>query len=54
MLKWTVASRVDFVQDLYLKELKIYKPAPKVLRPAFSPALNLNSFATVSLLLGYR
>ena len=30
-------SRVDFVQDLYLKELKVYKPAPKVPHPVSSP-----------------
>ena len=26
----TQLQRVDFVQEMYLKELKVYKPAPKV------------------------
>jgi len=30
MLSSTVSPRVDFVQDLYLKELGVNKPAPKV------------------------
>ena len=52
MLKFTVSPHADFLQDLYLRKLKIYKPAPKVPRPTFSLALNLNSFVTSYLLLG--
>ena len=39
ILNSVTLSHVDFVQDLYLKELKAYKPAPKVPfpRPACNP-----------------
>jgi len=33
-----VLSHGDFIQDPYLKELKVHKPAPKVPRPVSSPA----------------
>ena len=50
---FAVPSRVDFVQDLYLKELKVYKPAPKVPRPAFLPVPQpQNSLVTSYLSLG--
>jgi hypothetical protein len=42
-------SRVDFVQDLYLKKPEVHKPAPKVSTPhVFTPVLNhsKNSFVT--------
>ena len=52
MLNFADSSRVDFVQDLYLKELKVYKPAPKVPRPAPSPVKPRNSPLTSYLLLG--
>ena len=32
-----IAPRVDFVKDLYLEELNVYKPVPKVPRPMSSP-----------------
>ena len=53
ILNFTILSRVDFVQDLYLKELKVYKPAPKVPPPAlFTCPQRQNSFATLTLFLG--
>ena len=53
MLTFTVSSRVDFVQDLYLKELKVYKPAPKVPCPASSTIPQpQHSLTTLYLFLG--
>ena len=37
VFNFTVSPRVDFVQGLYLNELKVYKPAPKAPRPMSSP-----------------
>ena len=42
-LNCPASPRIDFVQDLYLKELKVYKPAPKVPRPVSSPVPNLST-----------
>jgi hypothetical protein len=33
ILNFVILPHTDFVQDLYLKEVKAYKPAPKVLFP---------------------
>jgi len=53
ILNSAVLSPVDFVQDLYLKELKVYKPPPDALRSSSSPVPSpQNSFVALSLSLG--